>query len=228
MIYIFQGCGAVCKAPCSLCQACGKACDGVCSGCSKACQDCTKALSDAWAPIVQNPLAGYVIGTWGFQIMVLVCVGWTVADIPSSCRDMLIFCTIEGVAAIVHAVFAFYIQRRLVDFIGKEGKSTMTSQEIVEKTKELLKYDVGFCLYVFAFIGAFGYNCYGVMNVGDCSTTGYQRAAVGVMLVYQVGAWMYFVCWYCGQCCYGKAEKKGVIKRHDAAPAPTAVGATQP
>jgi len=231
MIYIFQGCGALCKAPCTLCSACCKACgsvckgcseacDAACKGCSQACASCCRSISDLWAPIVQSPLGGYVIGTWATMVLVVAACGVT---IPEVCQELQLFCLVDLGLALVHAVFAFYIQRRLVAAIGKTGKASMTSDEIATQAKELVKYDVGFCLYVFVFIGAFAYNCYGVSSLG-CSKTGYQRAAVALMIIYGIGAWHFGFCWFCGQCCFAKAEKRGDAKTQAKSPPEAAPG----
>jgi len=227
MIYIFQGCGAVLKAPSICCKAAAKAFDAACKGCSQACQACCKSISDLWAPILQNPLGGYVVGTLATMIVAVAACAVTLADeATQGCTDLHYFCLADIGIAVVHSAFALYIQRRLVRLIGKEGKASMTHGEITEKAKELLKYDIGFCLYFFFFIAAFCFNCYGVTDL-KCADSSYQRAAVGLMLVYGVGAWHFACCWYCGQCCFGKAEKRGVVKvagggSEGAAPSPAA------
>mmetsp|Transcript_16722 Transcript_16722/g.34033 ORF Transcript_16722/g.34033 Transcript_16722/m.34033 type:complete len:236 (-) Transcript_16722:219-926(-) len=213
MIYIFQGCGAVLKAPCMCCKAVGQAFDGMCKGCGKACDNCTRSISECWAPIVQNPLGSYVIGTWLMMALVIAACAATVPDASKlKCDELMIFCLADIGIAVIHSTFAFYIQRRLVGAIGKTGKDSMTHAEITQEAKNLAKYDIGFCLYVFFFIAAFAYNVYGVGDGGKCGSTGYQKGAVGLLLFYGVVAWNYAMCWFCGQCCFAKSEKRGIVR----------------
>mmetsp|Transcript_100054 Transcript_100054/g.278735 ORF Transcript_100054/g.278735 Transcript_100054/m.278735 type:complete len:237 (-) Transcript_100054:425-1135(-) len=217
MIYIFQGCGNICMLPCTLCKCCGDLCDKFCKGCSDACRDCCQAWSDTFAPIMQNPLAFYVIGTWIAMILVIVACVATVITVPD-CNDLKIFCFADIGIAVIHAAFAFYIQRQLVNGIfkmtGKDSAKEMDHDDITKAAKDVLKYDIGFCLYFFFFIAAFCYNCYGVNSATVCKESGYLMAAVGLMIVYGVGAFNYGFCWYCGQCCFGKAKKaKGIVKK---------------
>lgn len=232
MIYIFQGCGAACRAPCVCCKELGKAFDGCCKGCGEACHRAAKALSDCWAPIVQNPLGFYVIGTW---LSMGLCVACCAAAIPEAarqkCREIVFFCIIDVGIAVVHAGFAFYIQRCLVKALSEStGEGGATHRDITSAAKHLAKYDIGFCLYFFFFIAALGYNVYGLGAGAKCAVKGYQMGAIGLMLCYGCGSFWYGLCWFCGQCCYGKAEKRGVVKTRADAPVPTApaAGASAP
>mmetsp|Transcript_14928 Transcript_14928/g.42917 ORF Transcript_14928/g.42917 Transcript_14928/m.42917 type:complete len:234 (+) Transcript_14928:58-759(+) len=231
MIHLFQGCGMICKAPCYCCKAVGVALDGVCTGCSEACNSCTKAISDCWAPIVQNPLGWYVIVTWFVMLLVVGCCAATIPDAANgNCNELMIFCFAEIIIALIHAVFAFYIQTRLVAALAKSQKDTMSHQEITAEAKNLAKFDIGFCLYFFVFLAATGYNFYSIGWDGDCSGTYYQKGAVGLLVCYGVCAWNYAFCWYCGQCCFGKAEKRNIIRTHGGGgtPSPETVGAAAP
>jgi len=222
MIYLFLCCGAVLKAPCICCKAVGEVFDDCCKGCSRVCDECCKALSDLWAPIVQNPLGVYVIGTWIVMVLVIAACAATVGTVWG-CNELAIFCFADIGIALSHSVFAFYIQRRLVNGIGKIGKDQMTHDEITVEARNILKYDIGFCLYFFFFVAAFVYNCHGVVDVSNCVDTGFQTAAVTLMILYGVGVWNFGCCWYCGQCCFGEAEKKGIVKTRRGGAAPTVV-----
>eukprot|EP00413_Alexandrium_margalefii_P003151 CAMPEP_0204520008 /NCGR_PEP_ID=MMETSP0661-20131031/5034_1 /ASSEMBLY_ACC=CAM_ASM_000606 /TAXON_ID=109239 /ORGANISM="Alexandrium margalefi, Strain AMGDE01CS-322" /LENGTH=231 /DNA_ID=CAMNT_0051525543 /DNA_START=46 /DNA_END=741 /DNA_ORIENTATION=+ len=221
MIYIFQGCGAACKAPCICCKAVGQAFDGVCKGCGEACTGCAKALSDCWAPIVQNPLGPYVIGTWGFMVLAIACAVATIPDAnKNKCNDLMTFCIIDCVVCVIHAAFAFYIQRALVSRLREKGD--MSHAQITQEAKSLAKYDIAFCLYFFFFMASFGYNIYGIGENGKCIDTGYQKGAIGLVIVYQICAWNYAVCWYCGQCCFSTAHSMKAA--HAGVGAPVTVG----
>lgn len=220
MIYIFRACGALCMAPCKLCECCARGCDKTCKGCGDACRRCTKACEEMWEPILKNPLGHYVIGTWVAMALAIGC------NIRSLCNTHKLECTelktfnwVDIAIGVVHAGFALYIQRRLVAHLSKQGKPSMTNAEIAASARELVKYDVGLCLYVFGFMAAFCYNCYGVGNVGDCSETGFQRGAVAIHVCWGLGAWWYGLCWFCGKCCFGQAEQAREKVKAKGAPA---------
>lgn len=215
MIYIFQGCGAVCKAPCYLCQCCAKSCDAVCKGLGDACRGCTKACEEMWAPILQNPLGGYVISTWVAMLFSTIGAVYSFIDEEKTkdCQSQKAFLIAMIVIGVLHAVFAFYIQRRLVNAVGVEGRANMDAPDVWNKAKEILKYDVGLCLYIFFFIAAFCYACYGIGDIGKCPKDSYTKGVVAIMIMYQVCAWNYGFCWFCGTCCWGKAKSARVIER---------------
>jgi len=200
-----------CKAPFCCCKAVGDACDSLCRGCAGGCQNCCKAVTNLWAPIAQNPLGLYVIGTWCMMALIIAACGVTVSQVRS-CTELQIFCYVDIGIAVVHMVFAVYIQQRLVAKLMGSGGDSKSHREITQQAKELLKYDIAFCFYVFFFLAAFGYNIYGIGFHGACPDTSYQKLAVGLMIVYGVGAWNYSCCWFFGQCCFGAVEKKGVVK----------------
>jgi len=199
MIYIFKGCGEICKLPCTICQ-------GLCKGFDKVCKGCSEAFGEICAPISQvcdKPLGGYVILTW---LTMAVALGCSVGGFSCEGSQAKLLCIVDIGISLVHAGFAYYLQWRLVTGLEKKGKSEGDHKQIVKEAWEVIKYDVGFCLYFFVFIGAFAFNCQGLQWGQDCGSTSLAYAAAGVMIAYGIGASCYAFCWYCGQCCFAGAK----------------------
>merc|ERR1719436_1524444 len=143
MIYICKGISGILTLPCTVCKLSCNMCDACCKGCSKACQGCLDAFAEAWAPIVRNPLASFVLGTWALMAMIVSCAVWAGRKVNEECGDdeerrgVMIFVALEVAAAAVHAIFAFYIQRRLVAKLPETGA---TSAEVAATASHLLKY----------------------------------------------------------------------------------------
>merc|ERR1740138_230727 len=224
MIYICKGIGFICLAPCKLCDGACKVCTGscklmerCCSAMSQAWQDFWQALSDLFAPISRNPLGGYVLATFAAMLGVVLLSGVSIknikCDISSAKDDGKTFAAVNCGLGIVHAIFAFYIQRALVKAIGTDGAENMTHAEIAAKARYVILHDIPFCVYCIVFPASFVYNFYGLSTLKDCDVaegnngTGPAWAAAAMMITYGFMAWWYFVCWMCGQCCFAGAEK---------------------
>mmetsp|Transcript_93766 Transcript_93766/g.205214 ORF Transcript_93766/g.205214 Transcript_93766/m.205214 type:complete len:227 (-) Transcript_93766:472-1152(-) len=192
MIYICKG----------LCLPC-KACDAACQGLFKGIEEFCAGISNIFGPITNNPLGGYVIGTWVVMAGVLFGSGYSLSQVD--CDEPKVPCIANCGLALIHIAFAFYIQRRLVGALTKEP-TTMTHNEIAAKAREVMMYDVGFCLYFFVFIGSFGYNCSVFDALSECEGTGPAWTAAAFMLLYGFGVWNYALCWYGCQCCCGTFE----------------------
>jgi len=205
MIYLFQGCGTVLGAPFRLCGLGCKAFDQCCKTLSQGTQDCCKAVSDCWAPIASNPLGGYVLSTFASMLAVLVLSAMSISTIK--CDEPKTFAMVNCGLAVVHAAFAYYIQRRLVSEIGVEGRENMTHAEIASKAKHVMLYDIFFCLYLPVFVGSFFYNIYGISSLSKCDGTGPAWSASAMMTFFIWAASCYFVCWICGHCCFAKAAQ---------------------
>merc|ERR1719232_1959178 len=89
----------------------------------------------------------------------------------------------------------------------------MTHKEIADKAWQIALYDVGFCFYVFFFLGAFGFNCWGLTLFRECAHTGPGWSAVGIKLMYAVLVWNYFFLWYCCQSCSGRNEARKTARK---------------
>merc|ERR1740129_1432190 len=116
--------------------------------------------------------------------------------------------------ATVHFIAARYVQWRIVAEIEKSMGSSCRDKsiphnEIAAAAYQIFAYDVGFCLYFFVFVGCFGFNCWEMSQFGECEAdTGPGWAAAMGMILFHVGVWNYFFCWYCMQVCCGRAQKK--------------------
>jgi len=190
----------ICKALCLPCKACDKACQEL----SKACQGCCNAISDFFGPITQNPLGGYVFGTWMTMLLAIGLLGYSVSK--TVCEDPKMTMYILIGLAVIHGAFAYYMQRRLVSALGDQRPSEMSHKEIAEKTRQVMMYDVGFCLYFFVFCGSFFYACSALGTLGGCEGTGPAWSAAALLILYGFGVFNYAVCWYCCQCCCGQLE----------------------
>eukprot|EP00401_Gymnodinium_catenatum_P069812 CAMPEP_0117522418 /NCGR_PEP_ID=MMETSP0784-20121206/34196_1 /TAXON_ID=39447 /ORGANISM="" /LENGTH=156 /DNA_ID=CAMNT_0005318487 /DNA_START=210 /DNA_END=680 /DNA_ORIENTATION=- len=138
--------------------------------------------------------------------MTLVCLGAAYTFAKASCDNPKMFCLIQIVLAAIHAIFALYIQRRLCNAVGKDVYSRMTFSEVAAKTTEIMMYDIGFCVYVMVFAGAFFYTCYGLSGLGDCSGTGPAWSSAALHVIYIFGVFHYALCWYFCQSCCGAGE----------------------
>jgi len=207
------------KAACFPCKACGKACEewsNACAGCSKGINDCCKSIGDFFAPVTRRPLGTYVIGTLVCMIAVGSLSGVTLSNID--CDGPKIPCYVNIAFSAVHSAFAFYIQARLATAMGIDGDVTaFTYRQVAKKAREVMAYDVSFCLYFFFFFGSFGYSCYNFTEYGDCDGTGPAWSATALLVAYGVGVFNYILCWYGFQCCCGGVEK--VTGRREAPPA---------
>lgn len=204
MIYICKGIGAVCSAPCKICDACCKGLSQACDGCSKGCADCI-------GPITQAPLATYVLVTFSFMAAVVIAAGHSLTTVE--CKGPKSVCLIMCALGLIHASFAFYIQRRLVCAIGKVDAKSMTYKEIASKTSEIMLYDFGFCLYIPVFIGSMCYPLVGASALTDCAGTGAAWVAAVLLVLYGLIVGSYFVCWACyNHCCSAAQEIKGGVR----------------
>eukprot|EP00445_Apocalathium_hangoei_P003962 CAMPEP_0203863388 /NCGR_PEP_ID=MMETSP0359-20131031/14133_1 /ASSEMBLY_ACC=CAM_ASM_000338 /TAXON_ID=268821 /ORGANISM="Scrippsiella Hangoei, Strain SHTV-5" /LENGTH=214 /DNA_ID=CAMNT_0050780917 /DNA_START=76 /DNA_END=720 /DNA_ORIENTATION=+ len=190
----------ICKAACMPC----KACDAACSTCSKGVNECCSSVSNFFGPITQNPLGGYVIGTWCAMGIVIVCMAYTVSKVK--CDEPKPVCYVDIALAVLHTCFAYYIQRRLVSALGDVPPSTMSHSEIAAKARHVMMYDIGFCLYFFIFGASFFYNCTVFDSFRNCESTGPAWIAAALMIFYGFGIFNYVICWFACQCCCGAFE----------------------
>lgn len=199
MIYICKGLSAILTAPCTLCKLSCSFCDSACKALSKACGSCLDAISEAWAPIVRNPLSTFVLGTWALMAMIVSCTVWAGRRVAGECgddaqrRQLMIFVALEITIAALHATFAFYIQRRLVARLEQGAPSG----DISAATKHLLKYDIGFCFYVFFAIAACGYNSYS-LTLLSCAGSAPILCAAWLMFTHAGFSLCYLCCFLCG------------------------------
>merc|ERR1712060_434597 len=194
------------------------------------CGETCKAMRAAWAPILDNPLASFVLGTWAIQMIIICACVYAIMGASDGCNQIInegianedtsdedsaesavmMFCVLEIAFAVIHMFFAFYIQRRLVTKLNSEEESTTMSQVVWY----LLKYDIGFCLYFFFAIAAPSYALYATSAVGKCDSTESAQgtgAAIFMACAYGVLEFFYMCCFVCGA---GAKAKVGDVKIH--------------
>lgn len=230
MIYIFQGIGAICKLPCTACQACCTGCDSCGRAIGGACAECCDAWRRFWEPIQNNPLGTYVLFTWVAMACAMGSAGWGLSKL-GECDDdtkgkLALFCIADLVLAAIHSAMAYYMQRRIVSGLGGKEYSQMTAKEIQAETGRILLYDVPVCLYFFVASAAFALNVWGLtVGWGSCGGSQPHWGAAFLMLMWGMCAGAYLMCWYCCQCCQGAASSvKRPAKGAAADQPPTVVG----
>jgi len=205
MIYICKGFGEFFKLPCTICKGMCTCCDQVCKSFSKACGACCNSIRECWSPIVDNPLAMFVLGTWGFQGIIFLCTGYAMSGVSAECTEddtgtVTMFLGLMFLFGIVHCSFAFYLQRRLVNDIA----NAPDDQKISRVVWEILKRDIPFCLYFFFFFGTFSYAMWGYSNVSSTDKCGERvgmgsGGVVGLAICYGLLVPCYGFCFVCGK-----------------------------
>uniref|UniRef100_A0A7S2HYK6 Uncharacterized protein n=1 Tax=Alexandrium andersonii TaxID=327968 RepID=A0A7S2HYK6_9DINO len=76
-----------------------------------------------------------------------------------------------------------------------------TSKELMQRAGQILLYDIGFCVYVFVFIGAFAFNCAGMGWASECQGATLPNVSGAFMLLYAWLAVTFAVLWYCSMAC---------------------------
>lgn len=193
MIYICKGCSSACEGICALC------CKLPCKACSRCCRECCECLHVVFHPILRGPLGPYVMATWVVMLVASIAAiyGYTQAD----CSDAETGNILLLVVAAIHALFATYIQRRIIWGLAVRNVE-WSSGQVAKEAVNIGLYDIGFCLYFFFFIGALCF-CFYSMSMLSCGgSTGW--IAVICLLVYKFCAPYYILFWYCGNCCIGR------------------------
>lgn len=194
MIYLCKGCDQICKG-------CGKTCEEVCSPC---------------AYILDRPLGGFVLLALLTNIPAAACAGLGVLDEQvRDCEDpLMLLCCVNVLLAIIHCIFAFYLQHRLVYGLsdakltpGTAGATPptggfLTSKQLMDRMGSVMLYDVGVCLYIFVFIGSFFLNSASSALVADCRVDSALPGIAGVLLVlFAVLTVVFAFFWYCAVSC---------------------------
>jgi hypothetical protein len=164
--------------------------------------------------------------------MVVSCAVWAGRRVAEECDDetersgVMIFVAVEVVAAVIHASFAFYIQRRLVARLEEAPEAT--SAEVVASAKHLLKYDIGFCLYFFFAIAVCGYNGYSLTLL---SCPGATPILLAAWLMFTHGGFSvcYLCCFLCGHSASAAgASAKATASARSAITVPGSMAASAP
>lgn len=213
MIYCFRGCTQVCLAPCT-----------ICGGACKECEQCFK-------PVLEQPLGCYVLLTWLCMLVQIGCGG--LGLVGGGCGSVKIWSLGLAGFAVIHAGFAYYIQRRLMYNINKTG-STATGTALAREAGRMFLYDVGFCIYGILFIVAFCYGlfCMSQLSCSDGTPANSTWLLLGALLqiLYNCAAFNYALCWYFGNCCLGGLQGggRGGGQQGMTMPPPIGIGMAQP
>lgn len=237
MIYICQAPGQCCKALDKACTECSKALGPICKPVSQ----CIEFVCTPITKVLDRPFGFFVIFAALINIPAAVVAALGVVDPEvADCEKhpLVIFCIVDIVLAVMHIAMALYIQYRL-SFGLQEGvlnaktpmpgaqqtfqqavnpgqEQELSTRDLMQRAGEIIMYDVGFCLYVFAFIGAFVFNGLGMDWIRACNPdSAYPRAAGVLHLFFLVGAlfiagvWLSFLfCQACCDCLDGSSKRR--------------------
>jgi hypothetical protein len=193
---------------------CDKACKGIslmCRGCGRGIGQCCDAVAEFVAPVTRSPLGGYVVGTWLVMVLAIASCGYALSEVHCKQARSLFLANI-GIS-LVHMSAARYLQWRIVGSFHREGKDmqALAHHEIAQRATHVALYDIGFCLYVFFFLGAFSLDCWALTTFKSCGHDGPAWAATAIEILYSIFVWNYFFFWYCCQSCRGKKEQQKEI-----------------
>lgn len=198
MIYICTACKTVATLPCTLLR-------GACDILVESCECIRKCLG----PIRDGPLGFWVITTWAIMIivMILAALGAT----GGGCGKAKLASLIILGLGLLTALFMLYMQRRIVHKVGQTSGDLKDSKEIAKQAMDIAKYDVGFCLYFFVFLGKVGYSCYAFSVLG-CGNGAGMGANI-VLLMHSMISPCVVCSWYSGQLVSSKVPKKNAKKQ---------------
>jgi len=229
MIYLFQGCGGICRCLGSACKSFNETmsgifsnwdkmlenmchcCAGVCGGLVRGCDAMVDGLRDGCgqtcqiflAPISQ-PLGGYVMLSLLLAGTGLFIVGTSLLKgLTGKCATLGTPANIIAVLCVIHIVFPFHLQRQLVNGLRKEQEEVLPSHgrsSSLQKTfRNIIIYDIGFCFFVPAFIFTFVYS---FVCIGASLSNGDCAEAQSVL----VGSWLLLTLCFVSvpyMCCWG-------------------------
>lgn len=194
-----------------------KGCDEGCKGCSKACDQMCKPLSKC----MDRPLAGFVLMTFLLAGVGGLCgLGGAADATVGACTEtpLMVFCLGNAFLGFCHMFFSCYVQSRLVT--GLQQAQYATSKELMNVMWNLALYDVGFCIYVFIFIGSFFFNCMG-LGWTDCGRqridTSLPLFSATLMILYALGCGAFCFLWTCMMwcdSCFGGSTSKPMPTQH--------------
>eukprot|EP00747_Dinoflagellata_sp_TGD_P032610 gnl/TRDRNA2_/TRDRNA2_136097_c0_seq1.p1 gnl/TRDRNA2_/TRDRNA2_136097_c0~~gnl/TRDRNA2_/TRDRNA2_136097_c0_seq1.p1 ORF type:complete len:313 (+),score=33.79 gnl/TRDRNA2_/TRDRNA2_136097_c0_seq1:87-941(+) len=115
---------------------------------------------------------------------------------------VMVFCLADCVFSVLHVLFAFYLQNRLVQAFRRDDMQVQaTPAQLMSQAGHIVLYDIGFCLYLFAFVGSFGFNCLGLKWTSDCPGTSMPYIAGFLLILYAIGAVNFAFMWWCMLSC---------------------------
>lgn len=206
-----------------VCNACNKGCDGVCralDGCCEPLKACT-----------HRPLGGYVLFTCLLAGGGGVSAAMGLADEEvRACPNapIVTICGANAFLSVVHVGFAFYVQRRLIRGIrsslivshgtlsprgsydgssassGESDGEAETASDLMKNAAEIVKWDIGFCLYVFFFFAAWFFNVYMANASHTCGNLSWPAWSTWLMNAFAFWGLLYAIFWYVALSCDSK------------------------
>lgn len=188
---------------CKGCSECGKACDDVCKELGK----CCACITDPICKAMDRPLGGYVMLNLFVCLPAAVCAGVGLAnqEVRDCDSPLMMFCAADAALGVIHFCFSLYIQQQIVKGFesapltaGTGSSEAPSAKELMNRAGHIVCYDVGFCLYVFVFVGSFGLNCVGLAWTTECGNgTAMPYVAASLLILFGFMAVSFIYCWYC-------------------------------
>lgn len=198
----------------------------ICKGCDQSCKECRECCKPC-CDVLDKPLGGYVLLASLLMLPAAICGG--LGAIHPHVRDcseapLMALCAVNVMLGVIHILFAFYVQRRLIrglngfdDIQGLHGSSQRPQQageqvnakELMQNAGNVVLYDIGFCIYVFVFMGSFFFNLVGLSWPSSCVPLDTSMPTISALLlvVFGIFAFGFAVLWYsalaCDECCGG-------------------------
>lgn len=220
MLYVFQGCQAICWAPCRACDGLGRCCGEACGSCNRFLSGCLESCSASFGTCcstacalvtwpLTKPLGGFFVLSllFGVPIISYGVAGLTSgATQPQGC-DMEILSGWQLALGAVHILSVLYIQCRLSSGLADDSEvmEQGTRAGLAQRAAQVVLYDIGFCLYIPLFAFSFGFGIWGISKSWACTSWGTMWASI-LLVTYGCCATAYLVCWICIVSCCGLAQ----------------------
>lgn len=201
-----------------VCEAFGSCCRYADAACGKCCETC----SECWAPccqVLERPLGMYILLTSVICLPAAACAMGGLADKKvRECDDpLLVLCVVDIALALLHVAFGCYLQSRLVEGLSRPDTGQAaplpgaaehgvtqqpTPKELMNRAGHIICYDIGFCIYMFFFIGSFLVNCIGPGFAATCKPDSPLPAlCFSLLILFAVVAVSFAMLWYCVLAC---------------------------
>jgi len=141
-----------------------------------------------------------------------------------SAHPLMVLCGADAALAVVNLGMALYLQNRLVHGLqpgilnthgteppavaSGQAQQNLSSKELMARAGQVVLYDVGFCIYVFVFFGAFGLQCAGFGWIRGCDPSSplpYIAATLHLLFTFMAVSFgfMWWFAMMCDDCCSG-------------------------
>jgi len=119
------------------------------------------------------------------------------------------YCLLAGFLGLIHTTFSFYIQSRLVHGLAhqellksdgdRDPNKPVNADDLIKEAGHIVLYDVGFCLYLFVFVGSFFYSCSAPSTLDECEpgVPTAANAAAGLLIFFAIFVGCFGSCGLC-------------------------------